>query len=347
MVGTLLLLGGNGGVVLSELFIPTGVAAVVIATVPIWLNVFDAMITRRRPGGLVIGGLVAGLVGVAVLFVPAEGFGQLNPIGIGLCLGGAISWAIGSLYARHHPLPRSALLGTGMEMLIGGMALFVGGVLLGELGRTDVTSFSMNSIVAVLYLVVFGSIAGYSAYTWLLANVSVSTVATYAYVNPIVAVALGALFLAEPITPRTLIAAVLIIGAVVAMVSGRPRTGRGATTPDRGRHRARPGLTDGTDPAAARAMTEPIVSCLPAESGWHCTVTLGDDAGATTHEVTVDREVLEDLAPGATPEELVRVSFEFLLEREPRESIMRQFELPIIGRFFSDYRDEMLRRLAP
>ena len=240
MVGTLLLLGGNGGVVLSELFIPTGVAAVVIATVPIWLNVFDAMITRRRPGGLVIGGLVAGLVGVAVLFVPAEGFGQLNPIGIGLCLGGAISWAIGSLYARHHPLPRSALLGTGMEMLIGGMALFVGGVLLGELGRTDVTSFSMNSIVAVLYLIVFGSIAGYSAYTWLLANVPVSTVATYAYVNPIVAVALGALFLAEPITPRTLIAAVLIIGAVVAMVSGRPRRPRsherrieGVIEPDR------------------------------------------------------------------------------------------------------------------
>ena len=94
-------------------------------------------------------------------------------------------------------------------------------------------------------------------------------------------------------------------------------------------------------------MTDPIVSCRPAESGWHCTVTLGDDAGATIHEVTVDREVLEDLAPGATPEEVVRVSFEFLLEREPREAIMRRFELPIIGRFFGDYRDEMLRRLVP
>ena len=94
-------------------------------------------------------------------------------------------------------------------------------------------------------------------------------------------------------------------------------------------------------------MTEPIVNCLPTESGWHCTVTLGDDDRATTHEVTVDRDVLDDLAPGSTPEELVRVSFEFLLEREPRESIMRRFELPIIGRFFGDYRDEMLRRLAP
>lgn len=94
-------------------------------------------------------------------------------------------------------------------------------------------------------------------------------------------------------------------------------------------------------------MTEPIVSCRPAESGWHCAVTIGDDDRATTHEVTVDRDVLDDLAPGATPEELVRVSFEFLLEREPRESIMRRFELPIIGRFFGDYRDEMIRRLAP
>jgi len=94
-------------------------------------------------------------------------------------------------------------------------------------------------------------------------------------------------------------------------------------------------------------MTEPIVTCRPVAAGWGCTVVLGDDAAATTHEVTVDRAVLGDLAPDATPEELVRVSFEFLLEREPREAIMRSFELPIIGRFFADYRDEMLRRLTP
>ena len=94
-------------------------------------------------------------------------------------------------------------------------------------------------------------------------------------------------------------------------------------------------------------MTEPIVACRPTEAGWHCTVTLGDDPGATTHEVQVDREVLDDLAPGAPPEELVRASFAFLLEREPRESIMRSFELPIIGRFFGDYPNEIRRRLAP
>ena len=224
IVGTLLLLGGNGGVVLAELRIPSGVAAVLIATVPIWLSVFDALLTRRRPSGLVIGGLLAGTVGVAVLLVPVEGIQDLDPLGIGLVVAAAISWAAGSLYARRAPLPRSGLVVTGMEMLAGGAALMVAGVLLGEIGRTDVSTFSTRSLVAVAYLVVFGSIVAFTAYTWLLANVSVSTVGTYAYVNPIVAVALGAVFLSEPITPRTVIATVIIIGAVIAMVSGRPRS---------------------------------------------------------------------------------------------------------------------------
>jgi hypothetical protein len=105
-------------------------------------------------------------------------------------------------------------------------------------------------------------------------------------------------------------------------------------------------LTDGTDPARGRRMIEPIVECRATAEGWHCTVTIGDDPGATTHEVQVDREVLDDLAPSAPPEELVRASFVFLLEREPREAIMRSFELPIIGRFFGDYVDEVRRRLA-
>ena len=231
IVGTLLLLGGNGGVVLGELFIPTGVAAVLVATVPIWLAVFDAAITRQRPSGLVVGGLVAGIAGVAVLLVPVAGFGELEPIGIVLVLGGAIAWAIGSLYSRYGPLPRSALLVTGMQMLLGGVALLIGGALLGEVGRTDVAEFSMRSLVAFVYLIVFGSIVAFTAYTWLLANVPVSTVATYAYVNPIVAVGLGAIFYAEPITPRTLLAGALIIGAVVAMVSGRPRTSQEPAPP--------------------------------------------------------------------------------------------------------------------
>lgn len=92
---------------------------------------------------------------------------------------------------------------------------------------------------------------------------------------------------------------------------------------------------------------EPLVSCEPSEGGWQCSVTLGDGPDATSHEVSVDRDTLDDLAPGATPENLVRASFEFLLEREPRDAIMRSFELPIISRFFGDYRDEIRRRLSP
>lgn len=253
IIGFLLLLGGNGAVVLSELFIPSGVAAVLVATVPIWLAVFDAALTRRRPSGLVVGGLLAGIAGVAILVVPVEGLDQLDPLGVGLVVVAAISWAAGSVYARRAPLPRSGLLGTGLEMVAGGLVLVLAGSLLGEIGRTDVGSFSTRSLLALAYLVVFGSIVAFSAYTWLLAHVPVSTVGTYAYVNPVVAVALGALFLAEPITARTLIAAALIIGAVVAMVSGRPRTiPASAPAPEAADPRSRP--VSGTDPAAG---TEP------------------------------------------------------------------------------------------
>jgi drug/metabolite transporter (DMT)-like permease len=223
IIGTLLLLGGNGGVVLAELYIPSGIAAVLIATMPIWLALFDAVLTRRSPSRLVIGGLIAGIVGVAILLAPLEELDAINPIGIGLCVLAEISWAAGSIYARRAPLPRSALLGTGLEMLAGGLVLVLAGSLLGEIGRTNIEAFSLRSVLALAYLIVFGSLVAFTAFTWLLANVPVSTVGTYAYVNPIVAVALGAVILSEPITPRTIIASAIIIGAVVAMVSGRPR----------------------------------------------------------------------------------------------------------------------------
>lgn len=235
IVGVLLLLGGNGGVVLAELRIPSGMAAVLVATTPLWLAVFEAAVTRRRPSGLAIGGLLAGLVGVAVLLVPIEGIAGLDPIGVLLVLGAEISWALGSMIARHRPLPRSGTLGTGMQMLAGGAALVVAGALMGEPGRADLAQASVTSVVALVYLVVFGSIVAFTAYNWLLANVAVTTLGTFAYVNPIVAVALGAVFLSEPITPRTVIATVIIIGAVVAMVSGRPRDGAGTEPAPDGR----------------------------------------------------------------------------------------------------------------
>lgn len=223
VVGGLLLLGGNGFVMHAEQTVDSGIAAVLIAAVPIWMNLFDAIASRRRPSALTWAGVLAGFVGVAVLVAPIGGVSGVDPLGVGFLVVAAIAWALGSLYSRNAPMPRSGLLATGMEMLAGGVLLLIAGVLTGELGRANPAGFSAGSVVALAYLVVFGSWAGFTAYIWLLQHAPVSIVATYAYVNPVVAVALGAVLLSEPITPRTLIASVLIIGAVVAMVSGRPR----------------------------------------------------------------------------------------------------------------------------
>lgn len=225
ILGTLLLLGGNGFVVLAEQpgLLSSGIAAVLVATTPISMNVLEAILQRRRPSALVVGGVLAGFVGVVILLFPAEGVAAVSPYGVLLVLIAELSWAIGSVYQRRAPLPRSPWLGTGMEMLAGGAVLFAVGTLTGEPGRTDVTSFTGESLLALLYLIVFGSLIAFSAYVWLLHNAPISTVATYAYVNPIIAVALGAWLRAEDITPRTLLAAAIIIGAVIAMVTGRPR----------------------------------------------------------------------------------------------------------------------------
>lgn len=239
IVGALLLLGGNGLVMLSERTVPSGIAAVLIATTPIWMNVFDSLLTRRAPSRLAMGGLGVGLVGVAILLLPTSGIGALDPFGIGLLVIAAVSWAAGSLYARRGPLPANALLGTGMEQLAGGLALATAGLLIGELGRTDLAAVSVQSLVGLAYLIVFGSLAAFTAYVWLLNHVPVTTVATYAYVNPVVALALGILIRGESLTPRSMLAIALIIGAVVAMVSGRPREAEpGVVAPDTAARRA-------------------------------------------------------------------------------------------------------------
>ncbi|HEX6655223.1 MAG TPA: EamA family transporter [Candidatus Limnocylindria bacterium] len=223
IVGTLLLLGGNGLVSLAEQRIPSGIAAVMIATVPIWMSLFEAVLTRRVPSALAIGGIVVGLIGAIILLLPSAGLDSLDPVGVGMVAVSAMAWATGSLYARHGPLPRNGLLGTGMEQLAGGLVLGAVAVAAGEPGQLVLSQVSAASLLGLAYLIVFGSLVAFTAYTWLLAHAPVTTVATYAYVNPVVAVALGLVFRNEPLTPRTLLAAALIIGAVVAMVSGRPR----------------------------------------------------------------------------------------------------------------------------
>ncbi len=223
IVGTLLLLGGNGMVMVAEQTIPSGIAAVMIATTPIWMSLFDAAITRRRPSYLAVGGLIVGLVGVGILLLPSQGIDALDPFGIGLLILAELTWAAGSVYARHGPQPANHLTGTSMQQLAGGASLVLAALIAGEPGRLDLGAVSATSWLGLAYIIVFGSLVAYTAYVWLLNNVAVTTVATYAYVNPIVAVALGMLFRGEQLTPRTLLAAALIIGAVVAMVTGRPR----------------------------------------------------------------------------------------------------------------------------
>jgi drug/metabolite transporter (DMT)-like permease len=223
IVGGLLLLGGNGMVSLAELTIPSGIAAVIIATTPIWLSVFDALLTRRMPSLLAIVGLLVGLVGVGILLLPSTGLDSLDPAGIGILVIATVCWASGSLYARRGPLPSNHLLGTGMEQLAGGLVLLAVGAAVGEIGAFDPARVTTASLLGLAFLIVFGSLVAFTAYVWLLNHVAVTTVATYAYVNPVVAVALGFVFRGETLSLRSLIAAALIIGAVIAMVSGRPR----------------------------------------------------------------------------------------------------------------------------
>jgi drug/metabolite transporter (DMT)-like permease len=223
IVGTLLLLGGNGLVMVAEQTIPSGIAAVMIATTPIWMSLFDAAVTRRRPSYLAVGGLVVGLVGVGILLLPSQGLDALDPFGIGMLLLAELAWAAGSVYARYGPSPANHLTGTSMQQLAGGASLVLAALIAGEPGQLNLAGVSTTSWLGLAYLIVFGSLVAYTAYVWLLNNVAVTTVATYAYVNPVVAVALGMLFRGEQLTPRTMLAAALIIGAVVAMVSGRPR----------------------------------------------------------------------------------------------------------------------------
>lgn len=222
IVGILLLVGGNGLVVWGEQTVPSGIAALLVATLPLWMALFGrvAFGTRlRRPA---VAGLVVGFVGVALLVRPT-GAGALDPIGTAVILCAPVSWAIGSLWSGRLPLPSRPLVTTGMEMLCAGAVLTVLGVAGGELGRLDPGAVSLRSLGALLYLITFGSLLAFSAYVWLLRSAAPSVVSTYAYVNPAVAVALGWAVLAEPVTATTLVAGAVIVGSVALIVApGRP-----------------------------------------------------------------------------------------------------------------------------
>lgn len=218
LVGMLLLTGGNGLVVLAERTVPSGLTALVIASVPLWIVVFR-LVAGDRVAASLIGGVLVGFAGVAFLVVPRGASGEVDPIGLLMLVGATFSWALGTFASPRLRTPRDPLASTTVQMLAGGALLVVIAVAVGEPGRADPSTFSTASLLAMAYLVVFGSLVAFSAYTWLLQHAPVSVVATYAYVNPVVAVLLGALVLSEVVTPSMLIGAAIILAAVAFIVS--------------------------------------------------------------------------------------------------------------------------------
>ena len=220
IVGVLLLAVGNGGVVFAEQTVPIGIAALTIATIPLWMSLIDRIFFGQRLALPAVAGLILGFGGLALL-VGGPGGGRLDPTGMVILLVAALGWSIGSMYSRRAKLPSSPLMGASMEMLAGGIALAVAGAVRGEFAQIHPSRFSTESLLALGYLIVFGSLVAFTAYIWLLRTVPISLVSTYAYVNPVVAVFLGWAFLGEQITPRTLVAGGVILVAVALIISAR------------------------------------------------------------------------------------------------------------------------------
>jgi drug/metabolite transporter (DMT)-like permease len=220
LTGVPLLTFGNGLVVTGQERVDSGVAALIIASVPLWIAVLDRLFFGRRLSSQAIVGIAVGFGGVALLIGPSAG-GGIDAFGALLLVGASLSWAIGSLLARSARLPQRPLVGVAMQMLAGGAVLAVAGVLLGELGEVHPADFSGRSLAGFAFLVLFGSILAFSCYVWLLRSTSTSLVATYAYANPVVAVLLGWAVLDEAIGLRTVVAGGVILAAVALIVSAR------------------------------------------------------------------------------------------------------------------------------
>jgi drug/metabolite transporter (DMT)-like permease len=233
IVGLLLLVGGNGFVVLAERTVPSGLTALIIASVPLWIVVFRRIAGDRIHVSTFVG-VAVGFAGVAFLVVPQGASGAADAGGLLLLLVASVSWALGTFLAPRLRMPQDALLSTGIQQLAGGVVLVVLGAAMGELGRIEPSTWSANSLLALGYLIVFGSLVAFTAYSWLLQQAPVSLVSTYAYVNPVVAVFLGALILAEPVTPSIVIGAAIIVAAVAFIVTregARQRAARADAAP--------------------------------------------------------------------------------------------------------------------
>lgn len=229
VAGALMLCCGNGAVSWAEQRVPSGLAALLVASVPLWIVIVDWV----RPDGTrptigIMLGVVTGLAGLIILVGPATlvGHGTIDSAAALVLIGGSLAWASGSVYNRHGSRPRSAALSTGIQMLGGSVALFLLAALSGELRGVRPSAIAAVSIAGWLYLVTFGSLVGFTAYIYLLQAVTPAKASTYAYVNPLIAVFLGWAIAGEPVTARTLAAAAIILGGVAMITLAQTRSGR-------------------------------------------------------------------------------------------------------------------------
>jgi drug/metabolite transporter (DMT)-like permease len=230
VAGVLLLVGGNGLVVLAEQHVPSGLAALLVAAVPLWLVLLRRAVGERTQIVTLFGVLV-GLGGVAVLLLPGSRGGQVRLLYCVVVLVAALSWALGSLVSARGRLPPDPLLATTVEMLSGGAVLLTLAAVGGEFSRVDLGHITLKSWLALAYLVVFGSLIAFSAYVWLLGHAPTSLVATYAYVNPAVAVLLGALLAGERLTLVELLGGGVIVASVVIVVRAEARSRAAPSAP--------------------------------------------------------------------------------------------------------------------
>jgi len=231
IVGLLLLAGANGLVSWAEQVVPSAVTALLVGSVPLWMILIDWIGGRyrdraKRPSWLAFAGVVTGFLGIGLLVGPGHlsdnlAGARVDALGAAALLVGAVLWAGGSLYSREADLPSTPLLGTGMEMIVGGLGcLLISGVT-GEWGRFNLAAVSTESLAGLLYLIVFGSLVGFASYTWLLRAAPTTLVSTYAYVNPVVAIFLGVIIGRETISPLMIAAAVIILASVALITFTR------------------------------------------------------------------------------------------------------------------------------
>ena len=217
LIGTLLVAGGNGFVMVGEVHVPSGVAALIIASVPLWVVLYRRLGSERVPRGT-LAGVGAGFAGVALLLLPGGSGGHVRFLSLLLVCLAAPCWALGSYLSKRRTLPPDPFLSTSFQMMLGGAASLLAGAATGELGHVGLGAFSGRSLAAFAYLIAVGSLVAFTAYVWLLQHAPISKVSTYAYVNPVIAIFLGWAILSEHVTGTIVAGAAIVVASVAAIV---------------------------------------------------------------------------------------------------------------------------------